>query len=849
MPGGSSYTNTFTGSIVEPRDVNYQALALSATPLQLFWPTSSQAAGTVCARINDVTPSGASQVALMPPANQASNGSDAIFRNIGANAFTVQDSTGATIISVPVGIAVYLYLKDNTTAGGTWGVITFGAGTSANDATSLAGLGLKAISTTLNQAHPVSDITVAPTINAASRAQLYAWQSGVGSVTLPSTASVGSDFFFLFKNNGTGNFTITAGGTDIIDNAASISIASNESCIIFSDGATPGKWYTVGLGRNVNFAFSLLVKNVAGNVDVTLTATEASNKLITLTGVLTGSINVIVPNTASPYFIYNNTTGAFIITIKTAAGTGVTVAQATRSILTCDAINVYNAQTNTVVSTTFNAGTAASPSVTFVGSLDTGLFLPAVKQVGISGGGVLVILADGTVATPVNYLQVSSSATLTPVLITAQGTDVNIGLQLKPKGTGTIALADSSGKAVVTALGVATAVNGLQVTNSATGTPVLVAPIGTDANIGITITPKGTGVLILADTNSKNIITAAGVNLAVNGLQITNSVTLSPVLIAPTGTDANIGVTITPKGTGVITIAGPLTVTGLASVATLTTVDNTFSIVGSGDATKIWKLEVDGITPGTTRTGTVPDYDIRLGNLPAGIGPIPYAGSVVPIGWLACDGSAVSRATYAALFAAIGTTWGIGDGATTFNLPDMRGRVPVGDGTGTVFEACTASSANGFTVVSNATKWETGQPVVLSNLAGFVTTATAGPTYFVVRVSATNIRLATTLALAQNLTPDITISGAGTVTVTGTLTARTLGQNGGEEAHAMSSTEDLAHVHVENSYAGGGATFAAGGRSDGGALTSAGPSTLSFGGNTAMNIMQPFIITKYIISY
>ena len=46
-----------------------------------------------------------------------------------------------------------------------------------------------------------------------------------------------------------------------------------------------------------------------------------------------------------------------------------------------------------------------------------------------------------------------------------------------------------------------------------------------------------------------------------------------------------------------------------------------------------------------------------------------FAGTAAPAGWLACTGQAVSRATYAALFAAIGTTWGVGDGATTFNLP------------------------------------------------------------------------------------------------------------------------------------------------------------------------------------
>lgn len=57
-----------------------------------------------------------------------------------------------------------------------------------------------------------------------------------------------------------------------------------------------------------------------------------------------------------------------------------------------------------------------------------------------------------------------------------------------------------------------------------------------------------------------------------------------------------------------------------------------------------------------------------------------HASATVPTGWLSCDGSAVSRTTYAALFAAIGTTWGSGDGSTTFNLPDFRRRTSVGSG-------------------------------------------------------------------------------------------------------------------------------------------------------------------------
>lgn len=65
------------------------------------------------------------------------------------------------------------------------------------------------------------------------------------------------------------------------------------------------------------------------------------------------------------------------------------------------------------------------------------------------------------------------------------------------------------------------------------------------------------------------------------------------------------------------------------------------------------------------------------GGMPIGA-IIPFAGGTPPSGWLFCDGGEISRTVFAPLFAAIGGTFGTGDGATTFNLPDLRGRVPVG---------------------------------------------------------------------------------------------------------------------------------------------------------------------------
>lgn len=63
--------------------------------------------------------------------------------------------------------------------------------------------------------------------------------------------------------------------------------------------------------------------------------------------------------------------------------------------------------------------------------------------------------------------------------------------------------------------------------------------------------------------------------------------------------------------------------------------------------------------------------------VPVGAGMLWFT-DTAPVGWLVCDGSAVSRATYAPLFALWGTTYGVGDNSTTFNLPDLRDIFPVG---------------------------------------------------------------------------------------------------------------------------------------------------------------------------
>jgi microcystin-dependent protein len=79
-----------------------------------------------------------------------------------------------------------------------------------------------------------------------------------------------------------------------------------------------------------------------------------------------------------------------------------------------------------------------------------------------------------------------------------------------------------------------------------------------------------------------------------------------------------------------------------------------------------------------TWTSNVPSWSsLSIPTFPPGV-VMPYGGASAPTSWLMCDGSAVSRSTYATLYSIIGTNYGTGNGTTTFNLPDMRGRFPFG---------------------------------------------------------------------------------------------------------------------------------------------------------------------------
>ena len=337
-----AYQDVFGGSPVQPSHVAYRAIALSANA-SLSWPQANINTANVVARINDVTPSAGSLSLTMPDATQVSPGQDALFSNLGASSYTILANDGSSIVTVATSTVVYIYLVDNSTAAGTWRVTQFGATAAAPDANSLAGNGLTVITAKLNTAHPVTSLSVTPTtIDATYRAKTVVWTGGAGTLNLTASATLGNNFFFLVTNQGTGVLTLTPNGSETIDGSASATLNQQESLIAITNGSN---FFTVGHGRTVSSSTTRLLKSVAGNTDVTLSAVEAANQIIEFTGALTGNINVIFPVTVATYFLLNNTSGAFSLTAKTAAGTGIAIEAADRVIVHCDGTNIVRSIT------------------------------------------------------------------------------------------------------------------------------------------------------------------------------------------------------------------------------------------------------------------------------------------------------------------------------------------------------------------------------------------------------------------------------------------------------------------------------------------------------------------------
>lgn len=385
----TTYTNPFTGQTVSPAQVSYESLSIT-TDTYLEWPVNGNT-DSVVSNIIEITTGATSGLSVyMPSAQQVSVGQATIIKNTGSNAFTVKTVTGTTIISIASGISQYIYVTNNTTDAGTWSTVTFGAGTSSADAGSLAGYGLVALGTTLNQAYNITNTFSSSTLLSTQRAQFIVYDGGAGTLTLPSASAVGNNWFCMIRNNGTGIVTIAPVGSSTINGAVNAQLQLTESFVIVCDGSN---WNTFGYGRSNTFAYTQLALVVTGGT-LTESATQAASTIQSFTGTLISNQIIVVPSTVQLYTMTNNTTGAFTFTVKTSAvgGATVSIAQGTSLVLVCDGTNVYNAasgSSSTITSLTLGNGSLSVPSLKFSGDLNSGMYLPSTGEVGFVIGNQL----------------------------------------------------------------------------------------------------------------------------------------------------------------------------------------------------------------------------------------------------------------------------------------------------------------------------------------------------------------------------------------------------------------------------------------------------------------------------
>ena len=338
-----TFTQTFGGTTIYPAGVSYRAVALSANQT-LTWPVETATSNNIVAQIMDVTPSAGSLSIIMPPANEVSVGETTLFFNPGAFSFTVKDNGGNTIVAIAPGLSYQVYLIGNSTVNGTWRSTQYAAGTSVATAGSLVGSGIKAISSTLNQSMSVTTLNSNYTIGDADRSEAFVWNGGAGAFTLPSSGTVGNDWFCQIRNSGTGAITLTPTGSELINGAPNLTFNPGDSAIVICDGSA---FFTIGFGQSAAFAFDYVSIDLSSPVTSPYTLSGANLNRIAYSfgGTLTANMEVLIPATIQQYWISNDTSGAFSLTVKVSGQTGVVIPQGSRGIYYCNGTDIIDADT------------------------------------------------------------------------------------------------------------------------------------------------------------------------------------------------------------------------------------------------------------------------------------------------------------------------------------------------------------------------------------------------------------------------------------------------------------------------------------------------------------------------
>jgi hypothetical protein len=664
-----SYTQVFGGNTIYPSDVSYLAIQLDSD-VALEWPLSSSDTERPAARIIDVTASGAHSINL-PDATQTGAGQTLLFNNLGASAslFFIRDAAGNTLATIGVGEQWQLYLAATTTAAGTWRVFRYGASTATVQPSALAGYGLTVTAGNLSQSVPVNVLTTTPrTVLETERATAFVWNgTGAGLLNLPSAASVGNNFFILVRNSGGGDFTVDPSGGELLDGQSVLAFRPGESATIITDGVS---WYSVGFGQEAVFAFDYTSIDLTGQATpYVLQGAELNRIAYKFIGALSANTEIVVPPTIQQYWVDNQTTGVFSLTIKTASGVGASITQGARGIYYCDGTNVLNAST-------------------------AGISVPLLPPEGGTGqtnyttGDLLVASGAATLdrlsAVAVGNALISGGVSTAPLW-------GKIGLATHVSGTLPIA---NGGTGATTAPAALTALGALAagpVTSS--GITMATARIlgRTTASTGaIEEITVGSGLSLTAGTltatSSGGTVTSVSGTGTVSGLTLTGTVTttgsltLGGTLAVATASINNLAVTEAKIADNAVTNAK------LADVATATIKGRVAA--GTGDPTDLTASQVRtllNVADGATaNTGTVTSVALSGGTtgLTVSGSPITTSGTITLAGTLAVANGGTGATTASAARSALGAaaSGDITASGATMSTARMLGRTTASTG-------------------------------------------------------------------------------------------------------------------------------------------------------------------------
>jgi hypothetical protein len=395
-----TYVSPFTGDVVQQTDVTYFDLAFS-TNQTLHWPATVNPPEVPAARIMDCTPSTAGLSIALPPGGQGSVGTDILFRNFGAVAFTVVNSAGGASVSIGAGVSKYFYLTDNSTATGVWENVTFGTGTSSADAASLQGAGLTTLAGKLAVTQSPSTISSTPTITDASRAETFVWTGGNGTFTLPAVAGLSAGWWIGFRNNGTGAINMLGVGASQVNNQPNITINPGDSGILMYQSST-GNFFTVGLATPSNVTFTSATYDVDAVVGPTFSLVSYApiiQTYVALSGTRTTSLNVLLPATTQLYILVNDTGAApYNITfqISGSAQPPIALGPGTVATVLSDGNFLYVLSQNTTSFYFAADGSAAVPSYSFISDSNTGIYLAGANILGLTANGVSMMLLNNS---------------------------------------------------------------------------------------------------------------------------------------------------------------------------------------------------------------------------------------------------------------------------------------------------------------------------------------------------------------------------------------------------------------------------------------------------------------------